>query len=535
MSLSLNNYPSILKSLKEKIKEARLQASLSVNAHLLGIYFEIGNVIHQQESAEGWGAKIVDKLSSDLNEEFPEMRGFSKRNLRYMRAFALAYPHFPFLQPPVAKLQNTENQNDTILQPLAAKLHWTQHTIILDKAKTLEERTFYIGKTIENAWSKSVLTLQIESQLYQRQGKAITNFSTTLPVPDSDFAQETIKNPYVFDFLSIGEKMHEKELERALIKHLKHFMLELGKGFAYVGNQFNLNVEGNDFFLDLLFFNYHLNCFVVFELKVGEFKPEFAGKLNFYINTIDAQIKEPGHKPTIGILLCKTPNETVVRYSLQGIDKPIGVADYQLAKALPKELISEFPTIKELEEELEKESEKLQKPIDEKLNRLKVLLGSLKNEEVKEIQNKENTLRIWQKVIIPLKQEILTNQKLKEITDQFDRMEINYWTSNRVFANEQEALEEIEKVGICHEFKISLRLDSFKKAGTKAFSEYEDIVIKMEKPRYVCHFSNNQQNVLWEKMYHQLPTEEELNDIVEKFGEVLVDRIMVQLERITNV
>jgi predicted nuclease of restriction endonuclease-like (RecB) superfamily len=291
------------------------------------------------------------------------MKGLSVRNIKYMRAFAEAWPHFQIVQPSVALLKSIHKKTEFV-QPPVAQLPWTHHTIILDKVKGLEERIFYIRKAIQNAWSKSVLILQIESQLHKRQGNAITNFDTALPPSQSDLAKETLKNPYLFDFLSIGEEMQERELEKALMQHIKKFLLELGRGFAYVGNQFNILIEEDDYFLDLLFYNYHLHCFIVLELKIGKFKPEYAGKLNFYINTVDEQIKGKNDKPTIGVLLCKTPNRTVVRYALKGIKTPIGVADYEFAKALPKNLKSELPSIEELEAALEREANKFGSPVN---------------------------------------------------------------------------------------------------------------------------------------------------------------------------
>lgn len=405
MTLPNKDYQTLLNGLKEKIRQARVKAILSVNYYLIQVYWEIGNTIAQQQQAEGWGAKTVDNLSRDLKAEFTDLKGLSPRNLRYMRDFATAWPHFPFLQEPLAKLTDdpilqppaaklgatrslkVKNQilqppaakpdstfdNQTI-QPLLAQIPWTHHTIILDKVKTTEERLFYIRKTIDNGWSKNVLGLQMESGLYKREGKAINNFSQTLPPYASDLAAQTFKSPYILDFLSLSESAKEKDIEKGLIEHLKRFMLELGRGFAYVGNQYNLVVKDDDYFLDLLFYNYHLHCFVVFELKIGEFKPEFTGKLNFYINTVNAQIKGAADKPTIGILLCKTPNDTVVKYSLQGISTPMGVADYKIAKALPKELKSELPSVKELENALESRT-----GFEKQLEKLKPLIGKYKN------------------------------------------------------------------------------------------------------------------------------------------------------------
>jgi predicted nuclease of restriction endonuclease-like (RecB) superfamily len=340
-----NNYHIILNSLKGKIMLARQRAAMAVNNELLTVYWEIGYIILQQQKEEGWGTKVINRLAADLKSEFPEMKGFSVRNLKYMRAFAEAYPQF--------------------VQQAAAHLPWGHHQLLLDKTKTSLEREFYIKKTVANGWSRNILLHQIESQLYLRQGSAITNFEHTLPKPQSDLAREILKNPYLFDFLGLTDEIEERELEKALIKHLKKFMLELGRGFAYVGNQYNLKVEGNDYFLDLLFYNYLLHCFVVFELKVGDFKPEFTGKLNFYINTINEQIRGKEDKPTIGVLLCKTPSDTVIQYSLQGIDTPIGISNYEFTKALPKQLEGEMPNVEELEHEILMALKKIAKEIQE--------------------------------------------------------------------------------------------------------------------------------------------------------------------------
>lgn len=375
-----NNYQNILTSLKEKIRTARLRAVLKVNTELISIYWDVGNTILEQQKNKGWGAKIIDRLASDLRIEFPDMKGFSIRNLKYMRAFADAYPDFIIVQQ-IAAQTGMPAQN-VIVQHPAAQIPWTHNQVILDKVKKKEERLFYIRKSIENGWSRHVLSLQIESKLFKRQGNAITNFTQTLPAPVSDIAKETFKSPYVFDFISLSEEMKEKDIEKALIQHLKKFMLELGKGFAYVGNQFNIDVAGKDYFLDLLFYNYRLHSFVVFELKVGEFEPEFAGKLNFYINAIDAQIKGKDDNQTIGVLLCKTPNETIVKYSLKGIDTPMGISGYQLAQVLPKALKGEMPGVAELEAELDKEYEELKSPLEKRFDELKHTIAELKNKEL---------------------------------------------------------------------------------------------------------------------------------------------------------
>ncbi|MHC1707345.1 MAG: YhcG family protein [Bacteroidales bacterium] len=353
-----DTYSSILSELKETIRSARQKASVSVNTHLLLLYWIIGNKILEQQNKEGWGTKVIDRLAQDLKSEFPDMQGLSVRNIKYMRAFALAWPGFAMVQQASVQMSDityvqaslAQITDIAIVQAPLAQISWYHHIALLDKLKDAATRQFYIEKTIQNGWSRNVLAMQIESRLHLRQGNAITNFEQTLPKPQSDLARETLKNPYLLDFLDVQEDIQERDLERGLLNHLKKFLLELGRGFAYVGNQFKLKVEDDDFFLDLLFYNYHLHCFVIFELKIDAFKPEYAGKLNFYINTINAQVKSESDHPTVGVLLCKTPNETVVKYSLQNILAPLGVAEYKLSNTLPKEFKKELPSHKELEE-----------------------------------------------------------------------------------------------------------------------------------------------------------------------------------------
>lgn len=392
------NYQLVLNQLVDKINRSRYKVTQVANTELLATYWEIGRTILEQKEKAGLGKKIIEKLANDLKIKFPNMRGLSVRNLAYMQVFASVWPFFPYtqldatqsptiskpndpsiLQQSAAELQHYENHNVIDQQPLLFQIPWTHHMIILDKANTPDERIFYIKEAIRNSWSRNMLKVNIETCLFKRQGNAITNFNSRLSENQAELASLTLKNPYIFDFLDIGDQMHERDLERALLKHIKRFLLELGKGFAYVGNQFNVKVQEDEFALDLLFFNYNLNCFVVFELKAGDFKSEYAGKLNFYVNVIDAQIKLPGHNPTIGVLLCKTPNDMVVKYSLQGIQTPLGVAEYEL---MPKQLKAEMPTIEELEQELGREIENMLNPIEEKKSKAKDILAEVKAEKI---------------------------------------------------------------------------------------------------------------------------------------------------------
>jgi predicted nuclease of restriction endonuclease-like (RecB) superfamily len=330
------DYQELLTDLKERIRTSQIRAALSVNQELILLYWQIGREILTRQSQEGWGAKVIDRLSQDLRREFPSLKGLSARNLKYMRAFAQAYP---------------ESQ---IVQQAAAQIPWFHNCVILDKVKDAAARQWYLQQVMTNGWSRNILMMQIESQLYQRQGQAVTNFEATLPPDRSDLVRATLKDPYLFDFLSLGTEAQERELESALVQHIERFLLELGAGFAFVGKQFPLEIGGQDFRLDLLFYHLKLRCYVVIELKVDEFKPEYAGKLNFYLSAVDDLLRHPHDEPTIGILLCRSKNGVVAEYALRDINKPMGIAQWTeaLTKFLPDPLQSELPSTAELEAEL---------------------------------------------------------------------------------------------------------------------------------------------------------------------------------------
>jgi predicted nuclease of restriction endonuclease-like (RecB) superfamily len=334
MSTLPNHYLTILEELKVQIRQSRLQATLAVNASLLTLYWHIGNTIIEQQKQEGWGTKVIDRLATDLGKEFPDMHGLSARNLKYMRKFAQTYPDI------------------SIVQRSVAQLPWAHQVILMDKVKSQAEREFYIGKAVENGWSRDILSLQIQSNLYSRQSKAITNFETRLPNPQSDLAGQMLKDPYIFDFLSLREDYHEKDLENALVEHITKFLLELGAGFAYVGKQYHLEVGEEDFYLDLLFYHVKLHCYVVIELKRGKFKPEYAGKLNFYLSVVDDKLRTTGDQPSIGLLICQDKDKVVAEYALKDVNKPIGVTQYQLTESIPANLKGSLPTIEDLEREL---------------------------------------------------------------------------------------------------------------------------------------------------------------------------------------
>lgn len=327
-------YVSLLDSLKDRVRAAQVRAAVSVNRELILLYWEIGRDILTRQEKLGWGAKVIDQLSGDLKQAFPEMKGFSARNLKYMRAFAEAWPDRP------------------IVQEALAQIPWYHNLALLEKLKDRDQRRWYAGEIVEHGWSRNVLVAQIESGLYSRQGKAITNFERTLPAPQSDLAQQTLKDPYTFDFLSLSAEAHERDLERALVQHIRDFLLELGVGFAFLGTQKHLEVGGEDFYVDMLFYHARLHCYVVIDLKTGEFRPEYAGKMNFYLSAVDDLISQPEDGPTIGLLLCKGKNRVVVEYALRDTHKPIGVSEWQLTRALPQKLANSLPTVEMLEAEL---------------------------------------------------------------------------------------------------------------------------------------------------------------------------------------
>ncbi|HLP51402.1 MAG TPA: PDDEXK nuclease domain-containing protein [Chitinophagales bacterium] len=529
---SESKYLLALAALKERIKQSRLKAVLAVNHELLRVYWEIGMTILEQQKEEGWGSKVIDRLSSDLKREFPDFKGVSVRNLKYMRVFAEAYPDFGIVQQPVAQIQTTENEDFIFVQQPVAQIPWSNHVVILEKVKNARERAFYIQKTIENGWSRAVLSLQIENKLFERQGQAISNFTQTLPATESDLVAETFKNPYIFNFITLSEELKERDIERGLIQHLKKFMLELGRGFAYVGNQYNLNVEGEDFFLDLLFYNFHLHCFVTFELKVGDFKPEFAGKLNFYINTIDSNIKGPKDNPTIGILLCKTPNETVVKYSLQGITTPMGVAEYKLEQALPNQLKGEIPTIEEFEAEIDREYTELRTPTEKKFDRIKDLVSSLKLEGVKEPQTEAKCMEFLTVFLVPLKESL--EQSLKEATHMFLEGEWSYLVDGYRVSDKDIAIEELGKKKIVKSLGLQLNLKGFKPAGIKAFNIHQAIFVEMHQQYYKIGEELFPKSPWYENVYHILPGNDDVKAIEDKFIELVFDSITTHLERIAS-
>ncbi len=360
-------YSELLTEIKERIHKSQNRAALSVNVEMIAMYWDIGRMIHQRQQEKGWGAGVIPRLAVDLKNELPEIKGFSERNIGYMIRFAREYGIRPILQQPVAKLGGTDSpvekvpqpaaqlpeKNDpSILQRLVAQIPWGHNILLMEKVKDLEVRRWYMQQTIVQGWSRDTLTAMIKGRAHERQGKAVSNFNVRLPSPQSEMARQLLKDPYLFDFLTLEEPFHERELETGLVRHLEKFLLELGSGFAFVGRQYHLEVSDKDFYLDLLFYHLKLRCFIVVELKKGDFKPEYAGKMNFYCSVVDDLLRHENDQPTIGLILCQTKDRILAEYALRDIHKPIGISDYELTRALPEKLKSSLPTVEEIEAEL---------------------------------------------------------------------------------------------------------------------------------------------------------------------------------------
>jgi predicted nuclease of restriction endonuclease-like (RecB) superfamily len=374
------DYASLLVDIRQRIRAAQVRAALSANAELIRLYWDIGRVIEARQRQEGWGRAVIPRLARDLHNELPEVKGFSERNIGRMIAFYREYPHgepispqavaklpsplgaeragvaqgdqaiSPILPQPVAKLP--ADQWAAMVQPLVAQLPWGHNVLLMERIKDLPTRLWYMRQTLAQGWSRNVLALMIDGSAHLRQGKAITNFDRQLPPPQSDLAAQALKDPYIFDFLTLEESFHERELETGLLTHVEKFLLELGQGFAFVGRQYHLDVGEDDFYIDLLFYHLRLRCFVVVDLKKGPFKAEYAGKMNFYCNVVDDRLRHPTDQPTVGLILCQDQNRLVAEYALKGVTKAIGVSEYRLTRALPAKLRSSLPSIAEIEAEL---------------------------------------------------------------------------------------------------------------------------------------------------------------------------------------
>ena len=361
MARDLVEYASLLDEIKGRIRRAQTRAVSSANREMLLLYWDVGSLIESRQETEGWGSGVIPRLSRDLRNELPEIKGFSERNLKRMIRFYREYPSLiPIVPQAVAQL-GPAGKDEKVPQPVAQMaihaeavlaLPWGHNFVLIEKVKDHRARQWYMQQTLDLGWSRNVLELMIKSQAHERQGGPTTNFTSWLPEPQSDLAQQALKDPYVFDFLTLDKPFRERELEAGLIAHLERFMLELGVGFAFVGRQYRLSVGKDDFYLDLLFYHLKLRCFVVIDLKIGAFKPDYAGKMNFYLNVVDDLLRHEHDNPSIGLILCQDKKKILAEYALRGVKKPIGVSEYELTRALPETLQSALPTIDEIEAEL---------------------------------------------------------------------------------------------------------------------------------------------------------------------------------------
>ena len=350
------DFPILLKEIKARIQQAQTRAILSANAELIQLYWDIGRMIDRRQKQEGWGAAVIPRLSRELANELPEVKGFSERNIKRMLAFYREYPEPASIVTQAASQLPGGRKVPQAAAQLPASLLWLipwfHHVVLMEKVKDEATRVWYMRQTLANGWSRNVLLLMVKSAAHERQGAAITNFDLLLPSPQSDLVQQTLKDPYIFDFLTLQEPFHERELETNLLRELERFLLELGQGFAFVGRQFRIAVSTNEYYIDLLFYHLTLRCFIVIDLKKGEFKPEYAGKMNFYLAVVDDKLRHASDAPSIGLILCQDRNQIVAEYALRGMSKPIGVSEYELTRALPANLRSALPTVEEIEAQL---------------------------------------------------------------------------------------------------------------------------------------------------------------------------------------
>jgi predicted nuclease of restriction endonuclease-like (RecB) superfamily len=533
-------YVSALNSLKEKIRQARLKASISVNIQLLCVYWEIGKEILKQQENAGWGAKIIDLLSQDLIHEFPDMKGLSVRNLKYMRAYAEAYPSFVYgndyqidaiMQAVPAQFGNSQSRQ--FVQATLAQISWYHHTTLLDKVKSPEERLFYIQKTIENGWSRNVMVHQIESGLYSRQGSISSNFKTTLPAVQSELVHEIFKDPYNFDFLTLHEAVHERDIENALTQNITNLLLELGDGFAFMGRQYHLVVGEKDFYIDLLFYHTKLRRYIVIDLKIGDFESEFVGKMGFYLTAVDEKLKGAHDEPAIGLILCKTKNKIIAEYALRDSNKPIGVAEYKLAQILPESIKGELPTIETIESQLTEEMEKPTSVVDIKLQTLKNKIAGLSREGLKTKRTPEVLRKVFQNDLIKFFNDLVSeSSKLDELF--MERR--NSWLINQstLVPNlgkfETEIISSDESISNLHHFRFQVDFKGFYKAGKQTFGIWNTLNLDLNEYWYDFSLENNKFSL--RKLYHEPLQKDESEALIQAVMNDLMEQIDRKMEEI---
>ncbi len=537
MTPGFSKYSEIIDFLKQKIRRARMQAVITVNAQMLNIYWEIGDTIAKQEQEEGWGKKIVETLAKDLKAEFPEMKGFSPRNIRYMRDFALAYPDFPILQALPAKSEGDEHiDNISILQAKLAKLTWYHHVTLLDKVKDLKERQFYIDQTAQNGWSRDIMVHQIESGLYKRQGQITSNFKHTIAPNQSELVQQLFKDPYKFDFIYLGQQAKERDLEDALTNQLTKFLIELGQWFAFMGRQYRVMVGDKEYFYDLLFYHTRLKRYIVIELKIDEFKPEYKGKMEYYLTIADEQLKSATDDPSIGLILCKTKDGLVAEYALRDSSKPIGIAEYNLSESLPENIKGELPSIEELEIEIEKGYDELKSPAEKRLEALKNKISQISGKEIMQTATTPILFEVIDRSITPMYQSII--DRMDQFADMFVSRSYNWQGKNKQMETFDQMAEEWKNEEFLksnYDFYFSYHLNGFKKAGTEAFSSGFQLNFRIDTYWYGFTLINyNNQQPFIKKLYNEQLSKEDINQITDTISEFVIDNIERNLERMSD-
>jgi predicted nuclease of restriction endonuclease-like (RecB) superfamily len=534
------NYRDIVTALKDKIRKARLRASLKLNADLLSIYREIGSTIADQENKAGWGAKIVENLSADLRSEFQDMKGLSPRNLRYMRDFALAYPHFPFLQGELARSPEIGKapEFETILQGELAKLTWYHHITLLDKVKDPEIRAFYIRQTIQNGWTRDVMVHQIDGGLYNIQGKLAHNFNLT--VDRSELITQIFKDPYKFDFIHLGKEAKEKDLEQALAAQMTKVLQEFGPYFGFLGRQYRIVLGEKEFFFDLLFYHTKLKRYIVVELKIGDFKPEYVGKMDFYLNIADDKLRDGLDERSIGLILCKTKDGLVAEYALRDSGKPIGIAEYKLKELLPEAIRAELPSIEEIEQNMKEELWYIVeiRHTPTRMERLMQKLSSLQRKELQTPATFELLCNVFDQSVCPLFVYLL--DRLQEF-DSFFLTTSYFWNIGKNTSSLQElgTLWKNEDTLRTHqESSFFYRLDGFKKAGVYAFDVSLQLKIPLEQYHYGIKLVNyNDQQPFIRKLYGEAFSKTEIESISSLFYNKIADQIdwhVDQIDRMKN-
>jgi predicted nuclease of restriction endonuclease-like (RecB) superfamily len=535
-------YTHWLAELKETIRNRQLKAALKVNSEMLSLYWDLGKAITEKQVQASWGDKIVTQLSADLISEFPEIKGFSITNIKYIRKWYQFYTssfgqqtvdqmpkklftaNISIGQQAVDLLQVTENEFPTIL----GIIPWGHHIQILTKTSSIEEALFYITQTATYNWSRAVLMYHLESGLFQQKGNAYNNFDVTLPQPQSELAKELIKNQYNLDFLGLGEEATERDLENAILGNIKKFMLALGSGFSFLGQQYHLKVGEKDYYLDLLFYHARLHCYFVIELKVVEFKPEHAGKLEFYITAIDDLIKLPEDNPTIGLLLCKTVDKVIVEYTLRNKTKAMGISEYR--HSLPDELKSQLPDEEVLKLELQKGITTDIKPVDEKLNKLRGLIQKLNPGKVALEKNADIVEKVIKEIGYPLIK--LIDLRLSEIKKEFNstKIEIVYNTQRGGIYDSHFDISSIGEFENIWMFGFEFVFNGFAKGGKKAFDAWHKLEIQLEKYKFSI---GPERGKVWDdRTYNELLSKEELDVITDRFVEMMLDDINTRIEGI---